>query len=210
MYIFIIVIFIYGCESNTNGYEIIKREKTISKNNCRIKILFPEISGLEGQRKLAEINKVLENFPKHEYYAHDCLEKKRKQNEVTGDYEILLENDTILSIEFRTYIQRTDERAHIIYHSVVINPKQAYDSKIGIVGIDPKQIFPTFKRGMIYPYIKKYSIKHKKHINLLAYETGSNYIITWAITKTDLIVYPGGEGEWYGDDKVKIPLEKLK
>ena len=208
--IFIIIIFIYGCESRKNDYEIIRREKTVSKNNCQIKISFPEIKGLRDVKKMAIINKVLEKFPEHEYYAHNCEERKINRNKVSGDYQILLKNDSILSIEFRTLKQLKNLKTDTIYHTIVINPKVNYDSKNGIVGIEPKQILPNFQRGMIYPYIKKYNIENNENINLLAYETGSNYIITWAVSKTDFIVYPGGEGEWYGKTKIKIPLEKLK
>ena len=208
-YIFFIIFFIYGCESDKNAYEIIKRTKTVSKDNCQLQISFPQIEGLQDVEKMAELNKVLEKFPEHEYYAKDCEQKKIKRDEVSGDYRILLKNDSILSIEFQTLIQRENLKTDTIYHSVVVNPKQSYKSKIGIVGIEPKQILPDFKRGMIYPYIKKYSIENNKHVNLLAYETNSNYVITWAISEKDFIVYVGGEGEWYGKNKIKIPLKKL-
>jgi len=202
--------FICGCESNKTGYEIVKQTKTVSKNNCQFQISFPQIKGLSDIEKMAELNKALEKFPEHEYYAKGCGQKKVKRKEILGDYQILLKNDSILSIEFQTLIQRDNLRTDTIYHSIVINPKQNYKSKNGIMGIEPKQILPNFKRGMIYPYIKKYGVKNNKHINLLAYETNSNYIITWAVSEKDFIVYVGGEGEWYGKNKIKIPLKKLK
>ena len=208
-YIFVIIFFIYGCESNKNSYEIVKRTKTISKNNRQFQISFPEIKGFPDIEKMDKLNKALEKFPEHEYYAKDCGQKKAK-SEILGDYQILLKNDSILSIEFQTLIQRENLKTDTIYHSFVINPEKSYKSKNGIIGIEPKQILPNFNRGMIYPSIKKFSIENNKHINLLAYETNSNYIITWAISEKDFIIYVGGEGEWYGRNKIKIPLEKLK
>lgn len=208
--IFIILFFIYGCESNKSGYEIVKRTKTISKNNCQLQISFPEIKGLPDVKKMDALNKVLERFPDHEYYAKDCGQMKIKKNDILGDYQILLQNDSILSIEFQTLIRRENLKTDTIYHSIVANPKQNYNPKNGIVGIEPKQIVPNFNRGMIYPWVKKYSIEKNKHINLLAYKTDSNYIITWSVSEKDFIVYVGGEGEWFGRNKIKIPLKELK
>jgi hypothetical protein len=205
-----ITFFIYGCKRKNDDYEIIKRTKIISKNNCQIKISYPEIKGLADIEKMSRLNKVLEEWPEHEYYAKNCEHKEDKKDAIIGEYQILLKTDSILSIEFRTLIPHENLKPDTIYHSVVVNPKQSYKSKNGIVGIEPEQIIPNFNRGMIFPYIEKYSVKNKKHINLLAYKTGSNYIITWAISKNDFIVYVGGEGEWFGENKIIIPLNKLK
>lgn len=209
-YIFMIIFFIYGCKSKNDDYEIINRTKIISKNNCQIKVSYPEIEGLADIENMSELNKVLEKFPEHEYYAKNCEQKKIKKDEVTGEYQILLKTDSLLSIEFRTLISRENLKTDTIYQSVVINPKQSSISKNGIVGIEPKQVIPNFDRRMLFPYIEKYGIKNKKHINLLAYKTGSNYVITWAISKNDFIVYVGGEGEWFGENKIMIPLNKIK
>jgi hypothetical protein len=133
-----------------------------------------------------------------------------EKNQVIGNYKILLQTDSILSFEFQTLINRGEKKKDTIYHSIVINPKQKDTLKLGLLVIEPNQIIPNFKRGMIYPYIQKYKSENNTSVNLLAYETGSNYAITWAISENNFIVYVGGEGELFGKNKVEIPLNELK
>ena len=200
---------INSCQKSNCGYEIIKRNKTITKDNCKIPISFPEIRGLADKERMTKLNEIFEKIPDHEFYAKDCEQKGKSK--VIGNYEILLQNDSILSIEFQTLIERQNKRIDTVYHTVVVNPKVKDTSKFGILGIEPNKIVTNFDRGKIYPYIKKYSTeKLKNQINLLAYEKGSNYEITWAVSEKDFIIYLGGEGEWFGKNKLKIPLDKLK
>ena len=199
---------IYSCQSNKDGYEITEQTEIITKDKCKIPISYPEISGLIDEEKTNKLNKILKEFPQHEYYAKNC--ENSGENNVKGDYQILMKTDSILSVEFRTLIERKNKKVDTIYHSVVINPNAKDINKFGIKGIEPNEIIPNFERGKIYPYVKKYSDKNNQHINLLAYESGSNYVITWAISDRDFIIYTGGEGEWYGNKRIKIPLTELK
>ena len=199
---------IYGCQSNRDGYQIRERTEIIKKDNCAVPISYPEISGLADKEKTRKLNKVLKEFPEHEYYAKNCEELG--ESNVKGDYRVLLKTDSILSIEFRTLIERKNKKVDTVYHSVVVNPKVKDTTEFGIVGIEPNEIIPNFERGKIYPYVKKYSTENNDYINLLAYETGSNYVITWAISDKDFILYVGGEGEWFGNNRIKIPLNELK
>ena len=207
-YILIFGILIYSCQSNRDGYAINERNEIITKDKCKIPISYPEISGLADREKTNKLNKILKEFPEHEYYARKC-ENNGKSN-VKGDYQILLQNDSILSIEFRTLIERQNKKVDTVYHSIVLNPKAKDTNEIGIVGIEPNEIIPNYERGKIYPYVKKYSVENNDYINLLAYETGSNYVITWAVSDKDFIIYVGGEGEWFGNNRIKIPLNELK
>lgn len=206
--ILIIGVLIYGCQSNTDGYEIIERTEIIKKGKCEIPISFPEIIGLADKEKTNKLNKILKELPEHQYYAKNC--ENSNENNVKGEYQVLLKTDSIISIEFRTLIERKNKKVDTVYHSVVINPKLKDTTEFGIIGVQPNEIIPNFKREKIYPYIKKYSEENNKHINLLAYETGSNYVITWAVSDKDFLVYVGGEGEWFGNNRIKIPLNELK
>jgi len=209
-YILIIGFLIYGCESKNAEYEILKRTKIIKKDNCEIPISYPEIKGLLDKVKMGKLNEIFEDYAEHEYYAHNCKKTDIKKNQVSGNYKILLQTDSILSIEFQTLINRGRTKKDTVYHSLVINPKQKDTLKVGLLGIEPNEIIPNFERGMIYPYIQKYSSKNNDYVNLIAYETGSNYVITWAISEKNFIVYVGGEGEWFGNKKIEIPLNELK
>ncbi len=207
-YILIFGFLIYSCESNRDGYKITERTEIITKDKCKIPISYPEISGLADKEKVNKLNKILKEFPEHEYYAKNC--ENNEESNVKGDYQILLQSDSILSIEFRTLIERQNKKIDTVYHSVVLNPKAEDTTEFAIVGIEPNEIIPNFERGKIYPYVKKYNTENNDSINLLAYETGNNYVITWAVSDKDFILYVGGEGEWFGNNRIKIPLNELK
>lgn len=209
IYIFIIGFLICGCESKNTEYEVLNRKKIIKKDYCEIPISFPEIIGLSDKLKMTKMNEILEDFVEHEYYARNCEMNDITKSQVKGDFKILLQTDSILSIEFQTLINSGGTKIDTIYHSFVVNPEQKETPKVELLAIRPKQIIPNFERGMIYPYIQKYCTDNNFHVNLLAYKTGSNYIITWAISEKYFIVYVGGEGEWYGDKKIKIPLKEI-
>ena len=207
-YILVFGILIYSCQSKQDKYELKRRSEIIRKDNCRVPISFPEISDLADKEIMNKLNRVFKELPEHEYYANNC--ENIEESNVRGDYRVLLKTDSILSIEFQTLIERKNKNVDTIYHSAVINPKLKDTTEFGIIGIEPNEIIPNFERGKIYPYVKKYSIENKDYINLLAYETGSNYVITWAVSDKDFILYVGGEGEWFGNKKIKIPLNELK
>jgi hypothetical protein len=45
--------------------------------------------------------------------------------------------------------------------------------------------------------------------NMNAYEDGASYLISFAVTKDSLILYPGDEGEFFGYDRFPIALSEL-
>jgi hypothetical protein len=114
------------------------------------------------------------------------------------------------------YSIRVNDQWRIIFKwdkgnaSDVINPNKDASVDFGSIGVEPKDLIPNFDRGKILPYVEKYNLDKKDNINLLAYQKGSNYVITWGITESHFIIYPGGEGEWFGYDKIEIPLSELK
>ena len=204
-FIFIVFIIISSCISKENKYKIINRTKIIRKGNCKIHVSYPEITGLKQKQKQKNLNSVLENLPEHEYYASsNCKDK----NSVNGEYQVLLSNDSILSVEFRTIIKWKNRKTDTIFKTLVLNPNKENDNEL--TAIELKQIIPNFERGLIFPYVEKYEKNHNAGINLLAYKTGSKYVITWSISDKYLNVYVGDEGEWSGYHKIKIPLNEIK
>src|SRR5690606_20554153 len=85
-YILIFGILIYSCQSNRDGYEITERNEIITKDKCKIPISYPEISGLADKEKTNKLNKILKEFPEHEYYARNC--ENNGESNVKGDYQI--------------------------------------------------------------------------------------------------------------------------
>ncbi len=204
--IFSITIFA-SCQTHNSSYEVIAKTKTIEKGDCKVPVNYPQIIGKQDTSFLNEINKVLEMLPEHEYYAHNCSSDNPQF--VSGNFEVLLKTDSVLCIEYQTDIEYKGEHSSI-FHSLVINPSKDASIDFGSIGIEPKDVIPNFDRGKILPYIEKYNSDKMDNINLLAYEKGSKYVITWGITANHFVIYPGGEGEWFGYDKIEIPLRELK
>jgi hypothetical protein len=203
--IFLIPIFI-GCQTGNSSYEVLTKSKTVEKGDCKVPVDYPQINGERDTANLNKINEILEKLPEHEYYAHDCTSDNPQL--ASGKFEVLLKTDSVLCIEYQTDIEYKNEH-RTIFHSLVINPNKDASIDFGLIGIEPSDLIPNFDRGKILPYIKKYNSDNKDNINLLAYEKGSNYVITWGITESHFIIYPGGEGEWFGYDKIEIPLDEL-
>lgn len=170
-------------------------------------VIYPEIEGNLADVNLIKINDLLERLPEHEFYAHNCDTENPQL--VSGNFKVLLKTDSILSIEFQTDIKYQNEQREI-FHALVINPNKDASVDISLIGLDPADLIPNFDRIKILPYIEKYNSEHKVNINTLAYQSGSNYVITWGISKSYFIIYPGGEGEFFGYDKIEIPLNELK
>ena len=191
-----------GCQIGGSSYEVLTKSKIIKNEDCNVPIDYPQIKWKFNQVNYSKINELLENLPEHQYYARNCSSDNPQL--ARGIFEVLLKTDSVLCIEYRTDIEYKNEHK-TIFHSLVINP-----NKSGSIGLDPKDLIPNFDRGKILPHIEKYNLDHKNNINLLAYQSGSNYAITWGITESHFIIYTGGEGEWFGYDKIEIPLTELK
>jgi hypothetical protein len=206
---FIVIIVMLGLSScsNSKSYNIEKKFKTVVDNeNCKIEFYYPMFEIGDDKINVAELNGILENLPAYQYYAHKCNEKQDKKTIIKGDYEITLETDDTLSIEFITkIIQYGGNKMDTVYHSLVINPK-----KVGKKEAAYFEGYENLNRCVFYDYVSEYNKKNKENVNLLAYENGSNYAILWGFTEKDLILYIGGEGEGFGYDKIKIPISELK
>ena len=199
------MILIIGCNNKNNNYKIINKSKIIKTDDCPVSISYPKIIGLGQKIKMKNLNEVLEKYPEHESYSFLC----NSNHSVKGEYEVLLKSDSILSIEFRTVIKdKKQKKSDTIYQTVVLNPNKKNDDEIR--ALELKDIFPNFKREIIYPFIEDYEKRNKVGINLLAYKTDSNYYITWSISDKYLIIYAGDEGEGDGKYKIKIPMSRIK
>lgn len=204
--ILLLLIFI-GCQTDKANYEVLTQSKTIEKGDCKVPVNYPQIKWKLDKADQNKVNEMLEKLPEHEYYAQNCSSENPQL--VSGKFEILLKTDSVLCIEYQTDITYKNENKRI-FHSLVINPNKDASIDFGSLGIEPVDLIPNFDRGKILPYIERYNLENKANINILAYQKGSNYAITWGITESHFIVYPGGEGEWFGNDKIEIPLNELK
>ena len=202
------ILIIVSCSSPGNYY-VTKQFKTIiDNNNCQIAYYYPRVQSSNLEFK--KVNEILEKLPDYNYHSNNCNDSRFSKQIIKGDYKVLFQNSERLSIEFtkkfhRDSISKIDE----MISGLVINPIELESNETkGLVNIT--SIIPSFKRGSLYKYVKEYNEVEGASINLKAYEENSNYNINWAITNEELIVYLGGEGEFFGFDKIEIPISKLR
>lgn len=195
-----------GCQTDDSSYEILTKSKIIKKGGCEVPVSYPQINW-KFSKQNTRLNEMIESLPEHEYYADNCSSSDLKF--VKGKFEVLLKTDSVLCIEYQTDIEYKDKH-RTVFHSLVINPNKDTSGDLGSIEVEPKDLISNFDRGKILPYIERYNLDSKGNINLLAYQKESNYVITWGITESHLIIYPGGEGEWFGYDKIEIPLSEFK
>jgi len=211
-YISLIGILILNSCSNSEEYTIEKNFKTVVNNqNCQIEYSYPKFISNDSKDEEAELNAILEKYVDYAYYAHRCDKKIDEKRIIKGDYNITLKTEDKLSIEFITeIIHFGGNRMDTVYHSIVLNPKKIGDKEFSIFQPDPKFVIPNFDKGDLHKYVEEYNSNHFDKVNLIAYESESNYVITWGISENDFILYVGGEGEWFGKDKIRIPINELK
>jgi hypothetical protein len=205
---YIILIFLSSC-SDSVDYNIGRKFKSfIANENCLIEFYFPEVRLRDSSLNLTELNDLLERLPDYKYHGHRCDEVNVNKRIIKGDYKVGLQNEDVLSIEFITQIgQSGEQRVMTVYHSLVMNPKKFDENKYLL---EPEKLFPNFDRGVLKKYVENFNKTNNQTVNLLAYNTGSNYAITWGLTEEKFILYVGGEGEAFGYDRIEIPIGEVK
>jgi len=202
------MLILFGC-TNLEEYKIERKFKVIANNkNCKIEYYYPKF--LSSNSTLV-VNELFEKYVDYDYYNRNCDEREKGKLIIKGDYQITLQTTDLLSIEFLTEIFVDDHKyIDTVYQSLVLNPKKRNEKKISKFLFDLRLLTPNFDRGKLYKYAKEFNEKSQNKINLRAYETNSNYAISWGLTQNDFLLYVGGEGEWFGYDKIRIPLTELK
>lgn len=208
-YIAILLLIVFSSCLDSQDYNIERKFKSLVDNeNCLIEYAYPEVRFKDSNLNLTELNDLLERFPDYKYYGHRCDQTKANKTIIKGDYKIMLGNEDILSIEFISQFSQSGEQNRVtVYHSIVLNPKRIHE---GEYSLKLEDIFPHFDRGVLKRYVEKFNKTNNQSVNLLAYDTGSNYTINWGLTKENFILYVGGEGEAFGYDRIEIPIDEIK
>lgn len=207
MILMIFVAAFIGCQADDSSYGVLTKSRTIEKGDCKVPVDYPQIIWKSNRDNQSEINGILEDLPEHEYYARNCSSDDPQT--VFGKFEVLLKTDTVLCIEYQTHITYRNKQ-RVLFHSLVIHPDTDTSLTFTEIVTDPGDLIPNFDRGKILPHIERYNLERKANINTLAYQSESNYVITWGITEQNLIIYPGGEGEAFGHYKIEIPLSEFR
>lgn len=208
-YILVFGLFTIASCTSQEEYYIKKNSKTIVKNeNCEISFHYPELKSPNQDFK--KVNELLEKFPDYKYHSNNCEDSSFAKKRITGNYQILLQLPERLSIQFTKHFHRDNKgKIDTMISGIVINPIEFEKGLSNENVVTINSIIPNFKRGMLYKYVKEYNKVEQANINLKAYEDESKYHINWAVTNENLILYLGSEGEFFGNDKIEIPIEKL-
>lgn len=176
-----------------------KRDFSISEEAVKpatnILVKYPVIAGDYPDSLLVAVNRVLSSMTDVNYQIRNNIET----DSVFSDFEVLLENDSLISFEFRKTLFRDTLNAHF-YYGLILNKEDlsAY--------IAPEALWKNFDRSALIPVIKKAGIID---FNEYSYRKGSHTIISYALTRDSLIVYPGDEGEFRGRYRIAIPIKHL-
>ncbi|MEM9821999.1 MAG: hypothetical protein AAF985_13040 [Bacteroidota bacterium] len=193
----------------TNPYHIQRTLKTIQQNNCKLTLYYPQIVIEEPSPQVEELNRLLEIHGAFEDHLRRCKETQEQLTVVKGDFRVTLQSQELLSIEFITE-QLFGEVSDTTYHSLVLNPSKIDEGLLSYLSIELGQLIPQLDRGDLLPYVRRYNEKKKATINLAAYKKGNKHAIVWGVSERHLLLYVGGEGEFFGQDEIAIPLAELE
>lgn len=211
IYILFALLLFLSCQRKSE-LSLERRHKVlIDNNNCDISFYYPEIIVDETIKSMSELNEILYRIVDYEHYSHNCNINKTEKNVIKGDYNVLFQTDSILSIEYLTFIENyRGNKFDTVYHSLVLNTELKQKNKWDLLwGTSPELFLPNFDRSKIKPFVIEYNKTANHPANILAYESGSNYVITWGMTKDKFIIYVGGEGEAHGYEKIEIQLSEI-
>jgi hypothetical protein len=115
--------------------DFIKKHKILVDNDfCDISFYYPEI---EMNKDSLDLNKILYHIPDYEFYSHRCDEKREHKKIVKGDYKIVYQNDSLVSIEYVTLINYDNVKIQdTVYHSIVLNIKSQKNDHGNYYGVN--------------------------------------------------------------------------
>ena len=187
-----------GC-LNKRDYLIIKLNENIStKNGCSAILSYPLIKTFKLEKNVERLNTYLKEIFEINKIIRECsLNISSKEIKLFGEYSIILETDSLVCLEYNL---SNSLNSDTIYKAIFINPKE-----FKIVEIEN-----LFNSNKLIPWIKKYIEEKKVDINLSIYEENNWKSINYGLTDASFVLYMGGEGEFYGNHKIKISLNDLK
>ena len=185
-YIFIATLFLANLlYSSASTYQIID-SVAVDTNGCKYQ--YPVLVSNAPDSCVKMVNRVLREYSKTIF--GDGFRKY--------GYSILFDSDSLVCFEFRV---KYDQKI-TFYSSVCIDP-----SKAQVV-----LPLPYLDRKKLYPFVKKYFNEVSSDVygsKAYHYGGGGGANLIYGITKSNLVLYIGGEGELYGDDRLEIPFKKL-
>lgn len=195
---FIVVV---ACRNEQNPrlrhYEEILADKPAFKVVHR----YPQLTSYYPDSLRMGINTALRSTTDVDRYLESCT-NKQKPTQIISDYRVLLNNDSILSLEFKLTRKSAGGVARVTYFPIVL-PADTFRLEFY------EDVEKHLHRQKLWPYVQQLSLEQGKSFNHEAYKKGSRYHINFAFSEDSLILYPGGEGEFHGFYRLPIPLKKV-
>ena len=188
-----------GCQRNTS-YTMINRTENFSSINgkCHVEYNYPLLLqgkgdtvslALTGIRGIEEFERFIQRFSE----GDSALS-------VHVNYEVLTEDDTLISIE---YLTKMEGHALNIYHSVTIDPRNMKRYSLN-------DLFTGDFMGVIREHVQNYTQQNRVDMDFITFEQeAASAPKNFTITPEYLQLYIGAEGEFHGYHRLKIPLKEL-
>jgi hypothetical protein len=202
--LFLLSFTFFACNQQKAGTDLVTKTDTLVGENLTVVATYPQFAfQSKDSAAILHCNEVLKNRTDVQYDLVNA--NNQGAIEIRSNFKIALENDTLLSLEFfKRNNAATSSPRNLTYHPLMVNLR-SYSFYLF-----PEAIWLNFDRGQLLPYLKKYEEKNPNAaINYASYETGSMDVISFLIAEDSLILYPGGEGEFFGKMRVAVPFSAL-
>ncbi|MBR9923361.1 MAG: hypothetical protein GYB31_21215, partial [Bacteroidetes bacterium] len=184
-------------------FEVLSKTRSVETPAYSAKATYPQIRGPFPDSILSKTNEFLAERGEVSFETPSSMKEELLGLDldvsVVSDYRVLFENDSLLSFEIWTIKTHLNSIADTSYYPLVLNKS---DLRWYVV---PEALFPQFDRELLRPFLPF----GEKHFHKESYETGANSGISWCLAEDAFILYPGGEGEFFGKFRVEIPIEEL-
>lgn len=180
-----------GC-SDKPDFQMRKVKSSPQKHIAHI---YPEISGAYPDSLLLTANRELKNMTDLDY----DLQNNLKSDSLYSGFTVLWENDSLISFEF-TKQSYLEGQVYTTYY-----PRVMHKSDLWFY-IAPEAIWPDFPREKLLNFMAP---ELAEGINQNAYKHGSQTLISFALRRDSIIIYPGEEGEFRGKYRIALASKAL-
>ncbi len=194
-----------ACNKDLN-YQVKGQDLKLSdEKTCKIQHHYPQLIGLSDSLLQEGLNRYLRETTGLFAASANCI-KDSVTTDLTSDYKLHLQRDTVLSIELiRKAKQANSKEIKETYFPLTVKFPEGYFLPLEFV-LNERQW------GKMTEYLKKWQAKWPKQrrYNEASYIWGDNDLIPYCLSSDSLILFPGGEGENQSWQRHSIALKDLE
>lgn len=179
--------------------------KLSDEKTCKIQHHYPQLTGLSDSLLQEGLNRYLRETTGLFTASANCINDS-VTTDLTSDYKLHLQRDTVLSIELiRKAKQANSEEIKETYFPLTVKFPEGYFLPLEFV-LNERQW------GKMTEYLKKWQAKwpNQRRYNEDSYIWGDNDLIPYCLSSDSLILFPGGEGENQSWQRHSIALKDLE